>query len=99
MDRRGLLYIWASAIAAMFIVYITWSYAIQILGIVDYYINQIWEILGIPTNSTFRQLYITDVSILREFFGYLGFALFISLIIYIIVNSARREPNEVEMAY
>jgi len=97
MARKGLLYIWASAIGAMFLVYILFSYVTPFIAIVDYYVSQIWYTLGLD-NSSWKSMYDYWIPILRDFFGWMSAILFFSLVIYLILNSARREPN-VEGAY
>ena len=96
--RKGLLYVWATAIAGMFLVYLLFSYLTPFIGLIDYYVGDLWYTLGLE-DSPFKALYDTWKPILRDVFGYMSGILFFSLIAYLILNSARREPNEAAMAY
>ena len=87
---RGLVWIWASATLAMFGLYVLFLFLGWILGVVDQQYYDVVENVGMEQSwISFHDYWIPK---LRSFFGYLTAASFISLLIYIVVNSARREP-------
>jgi len=90
--RTGLLYVWASACGAMFLLYVVFSFVTPVIGFIDYTIYNLMAELGVP--QSWINVYNQWVPYLRDFFGYTAIALFISLVIYLLVNSARREPTE-----
>jgi len=90
--RAGLLYVWASAIGALFLLYIIFSFVTPIIGYIDYAVYSLFGELNVPQDWV--NVYNQWIPYLRDFFGYTAIALFISLIIYLLVNSARREPTE-----
>ncbi len=94
-NRRGLLYVWATAIAAMFIAYVLFSYVVPFIAVIDYFANQIFYMLGIDQSPWKTDIYDYWGGILRQAFGWMSGILFFSLILYLYLTSARREPNEV----
>ena len=96
--RPGLLYIWAAGIAALFMIYIMFNIVTPVLGVIDTNLDQLFYTLGIDTTA-WKSLYDYWIGVLRDFFGFLTVALFISFILYIIVNSARREPDVYSQVY
>ena len=93
----GLLWVWASAAVALFMLYILFSFLTPVVGVID---TAITGIMGdVPMEESWHEMYNRWVPYLRDFFGYLSIGLFISIIIYVILHSARREPNEYYLPY
>ena len=90
---KGLVYVWATATAGMFLLYVIFSFVTPAVGYVDAVIYRLFSTLDVP--QSWLDMYNQWVPYLRDFMGYLAIASFASLIIYLIVNSARREPNEI----
>lgn len=88
------MWIWANACAAIFVLYLFFQVVFPIAGIVDSELGRLIVGGDIPMTSTWINLYLQWIPILRNMFGYLTLACFISLIIYVVVQSARREPHE-----
>ena len=90
--RKGLVYIWASATAAMVFLYFIWPLVVYVMAVADW----VFEVLkgsGVPIADSWVNLYYEWKPRFRDVIGYTSLASFISLLIYIIVNSARREPD------
>ena len=88
---KGLVWVWASATAAMFILFILFQFFSWGLGVIDVEIDNIRS--EVQVDQSWANFYDTWVPKLRDFFGYMTAASFVSLIIYVIVNSARKEPE------
>jgi len=96
---KGLVYIWIGVLTALTTLYLTFQFLVPILGMLDSEIQKIIIGGNVEMSSTWVDFYMYWVPILRNFFGYLTVACFISLLVYVIVQSARREPDEEEQIY
>lgn len=90
--RWGLVYIWATAVAGMFLLYVIWPIGVYILSIADWIFSALTS-SGIPVDQSWIDLYNAWKPRFRDIIGYTSLFSFISLVIYIIVNSARKEPD------
>jgi len=91
---KGLVWIWANACVGMFTLYLFFTFLMPILGIVDSEVGKLIVGGDIPVSSSWIDYYLYWIPRFRDMFGYLSLGCFISLIIYVIVQSARREPSE-----
>jgi len=90
--RLGLLAVWVSAILAMVGVYVMFSFLTPFIGTVDNYAWQYMNVLN--ASSVWKDLYISTQGTLSMAWSVIMIVLFISLILWVVVNSARREPQE-----
>lgn len=76
----------------MFMLYILFNFLTPCIGVID---TSAQEILSdLPLSQSWHDFYFYWAPILRDAFGYFSAASFFSLLIYVVVNSARREPEE-----
>ena len=89
--RVGLLFVWVSALAGMFFVYVMFTVLMWVMGPVDSAAEDV--IATGAVDSAWAEFYYKWRGQYQEFFGYFLAAAFISLLIYLLVNSARREED------
>ena len=90
--RLGLLAVWVSAILAMVSLYIMFSFMTPFIGTVDNYAWKYINELNVP--SMWKDLYVNLQNALSLIWSAVLIVLFISLVLWVVVNSARREPQE-----
>ena len=92
--KLGLVFIWASAVLAMVVLYIQWPVAVYLMGVADW----VWEVVieSLPIAQGWIDLHDTWVARFQMIFGFMALGTFISIIIWLLVNSARKEPVEIE---
>ncbi len=97
-DRRGvgLLAVWASAIAAMITVYIIFQLVTPLMGQIDYAIQDYILTSPVGFDATWMELYTTLSAFMQQAFAMVIYAIFISLLVFIVVQSARRRTDEYE---
>jgi len=89
----GLLAIWASAIVAMITLYLVFQLITPIIGQFDYAIQDYMLTSPLPITASWSQLF-TDVGgFMQQAFSITIYACFISLIVFIVVQSARRRTD------
>lgn len=93
----GLLQVWGYVAASLFSLYVMFVFITPVLATID---NAVYTTMqDLPMGQDWMIIYLTWAPVLRDFFGYLTIACFIALLIYVIVSSARREPQEVVIPY
>lgn len=92
----GLLAIWASAFLAMITIFIIFQFVTPIVGQIEYQLQGLIYSGNLPMDDTWRTFYINTSATLQQVFGFFFIALFISLIVFVIVQAARRETYEYE---
>jgi len=94
----GLLAIWVSAAVALFTLYVIYSIMTPIVGQIDFYIYGYMQDPTYNVSQQWLNTYNSLSSFLQTSFTYLIFAAFVSLIIFVLVQSARRRTDEYEVA-
>lgn len=92
----GLLAIWASAIAAMFALYFMFRMLTPLVGEVDYHA---WTLLNNPdfnVSQEWLDLYQSINLTMQNGFSVLVYACFVSIILFVVVQSARRRTDAYE---
>lgn len=92
----GLLAIWVSAIAALFALYVLYQILTPILGELDYQVYSFITTSGLPFSSTWLAVYNQMSPFMAQTFTYLLYIAFISICIFVLVQSARRRTDEYE---
>jgi len=88
----GLLAIWVSAVIALITLYIAFSFVTPMIGTIDNFINQI--VNQVPMDELWKNLYYNVQSQLSMIWSTVMIVFFISILIWVVIQSARREPQE-----
>ncbi len=92
----GLLAIWASVIVGLIFLYIAFLFLMPVVGQI---VNTIYDVIyttSIPMNENWQDLFINIASFFQIAFQFMIYAFIISLIIYVVVQSARRRTDAYE---
>jgi len=92
----GLLAIWVTAILSILALYICSSLILPLIGIMDYNVNSLMMDPNLIFKAEWVDTYNSLIPTLRDGFSYLALGCLVSIILFVIINSARREPNDYE---
>lgn len=92
----GLLAVWASAVLAMITVYVIFQFTGPLIGQLFYEMNNLVSTGAITMDPNWETTYYSTQATLQTIFSFTFIALFISLVVFIVVQSARRRTDEYE---
>lgn len=92
----GLLWAIATALAALFSIYFIVSLLLPAIGMLDYQVFNFMNNPNIPFAATWTDTYNTLLPFMRNSFTYLIWGAIFAIIMFVIIQANRREPNEYE---
>ncbi len=97
-SRRGAGLLWAigTALASLFALYFISSLLLPAIGTLDWHIFQFINNPAIPFSGTWIDVYNTLIPFMRNAFIYLVWGAVFAIIMFVVIQANKREPNQYE---